>query len=68
MEIYQLLLQAQAVNWQSTSARTNFVVRALTLCLLLAGCKPEQGVDDYPETIYPDTPTMKSAVDAMETK
>jgi hypothetical protein len=44
------------------------VFRALALCLLLAGCKPEQGVDDYPETIYPDTPTMRSAVDAMETK
>jgi len=44
------------------------VVRALTLCLLLAGCKPEQSVDDFSETIYPNTPTMQSAVDAMETK
>lgn len=41
-------------------------IKILSFGFLLSGCsKP---VDDFPETIYPNTPTMQSAVDAMETK
>jgi len=40
----------------------------LASCLLLVSCQKEQGVDDFPETIYPETPTMRSASEAMETK
>lgn len=42
------------------------LLKILIVCLVLSGC--QKPVDDFPETIYPNTPTMQSAVDAMETK
>ena len=42
-------------------------MKYLALAIILSGCQ-KPAVDDFPETIYPNTPTMKSAYDAMETK
>lgn len=43
------------------------LLKILIVCLVLSGCQ-KPPVDDFPETIYPETPTMRSAYDAMETK
>jgi hypothetical protein len=66
MATLQGLSIPQAVRLPFTSARTN-IIWVIALCLL-AGCQKERSVDDFPETIYPETPTMRSAYDAMETK
>jgi hypothetical protein len=42
-------------------------MKYLILAIILSSCSKQQ-VDSFPETIYPNTPTMQSAVDAMETK
>jgi hypothetical protein len=42
-------------------------MKYIILAIILSGCQKPQ-VDSFPETIYPNTPTMQSAVDAMETK
>lgn len=39
----------------------------IILALFFSGCN-NRSIDEYQETMYPDTPTMQSAVDAMETK